>query len=42
MAIVLYYDSTSVPEPSTMILTAFALAAGAIGALFKRRRKPLL
>ena len=42
MAIVLYYDSTSVPEPSTLILTAFALAPGAIGALFKRRRKPLL
>ena len=40
MAISLFYDSTSVPEPATMILTGSALAAGAIGAYFKRRRKP--
>ena len=30
----------AVPEPATMILTGSALAAGAIGAYFKRRRKP--
>ena len=40
MAAYLYYDSTSVPEPATIILTGSALAAGAIGAYFKRRRKP--
>ena len=40
MAGYLYYDSASVPEPATMILTGSALAAGAIGAYFKRRRKP--
>ena len=39
MAIRLYYDATSVPEPATMILTATALAGGAIGVYFKRRRK---
>ena len=39
MAIWLYYESTSVPEPATMILTATALAGGAIGVYFKRRRK---
>ena len=32
--------SVNVPEPATMILTGSALAAGAIGAYFKRRRKP--
>ena len=32
--------TVSVPEPATMILTGSALAAGAIGAYFKRRRKP--
>ena len=32
--------SVTVPEPATMILTGSALAAGAIGAYFKRRRKP--
>jgi hypothetical protein len=31
---------SSVPEPGTMILTGTALAAGAVGAYFKRRRKP--
>ena len=30
----------AVPEPATMILTGSALAVGAIGAYFKRRRKP--
>ena len=40
MAAYLYYDSTSVPEPATIILTGSVLAAGAIGAYFKRRRKP--
>ena len=40
MAAYLYYDSTSVPEPATIILTGSALAVGAIGAYFKRRRKP--
>jgi len=30
---------TAVPEPGTMILTGTALAAGAVGAYFKRRRK---
>ena len=30
---------SAVPEPTTMILTGSALAAGAIGAYFKRRRK---
>jgi hypothetical protein len=29
----------AVPEPGTMILTGSALAAGAVGAYFKRRRK---
>jgi len=29
----------AVPEPGTMILTGTALAAGAVGAYFKRRRK---
>ena len=32
--------TASVPEPATMILTGSALAVGAIGAYFKRRRKP--
>ena len=32
--------SVTVPEPATIILTGSALAAGAIGAYFKRRRKP--
>ena len=32
--------TVAVPEPATMILTGSALAAGAIGAYFKRRRKP--
>ena len=32
--------AVTVPEPATMILTGSALAAGAIGAYFKRRRKP--
>jgi hypothetical protein len=32
-------DVTAVPEPGTMILTGTALAAGAVGAYFKRRRK---
>lgn len=32
-------DTTSVPEPGTMILTGSALAAGAISTYFKRRRK---
>ena len=32
--------TVNVPEPATMILTGSALAAGAIGAYFKRRRKP--
>ena len=40
LAMSLYYDSTAIPEPATMILTGSALAAGAIGAYFKRRRKP--
>ena len=40
LGIRLFYDSTSIPEPATMILTGSALAAGAIGAYFKRRRKP--
>jgi len=40
LAISLYYDPASVPEPATMILTGSALAVGAIGAYFKRRRKP--
>ena len=31
--------SASVPEPATLILTGSALAAGAVGAYFKRRRK---
>ena len=31
--------SASVPEPTTLILTGSALAAGAVGAFFKRRRK---
>ena len=31
--------SASVPEPATLILTGSALAAGAVGAFFKRRRK---
>ncbi len=32
-------NATAVPEPSTMILTGTALAAGAVGSYFKRRRK---
>ena len=40
MGVYLYYDPASVPEPATMILTGSALAAGAIGVYFKRRRKP--
>jgi hypothetical protein len=32
-------DVASVPEPGTLILTGTALAAGAIGAYIKRRRK---
>ena len=40
VALKLFYDSTSIPEPATIILTGSALAAGAIGAYFKRRRKP--
>lgn len=40
MGVYLYYSAASVPEPATMILTGSALAAGAIGAYFKRRRKP--
>jgi len=32
-------NSTAIPEPSTLILTASALAAGAVGAWVKRRRK---
>ena len=32
--------TVNVPEPTTMILTGSALAVGAIGAYFKRRRKP--
>lgn len=39
VAIQLYYDPTSVPEPGTMILTGSALVAGAICAQIKRRRK---
>ncbi len=39
VGIKLYYDPASVPEPATMILTGSALAAGAVGAFFKRRRK---
>jgi hypothetical protein len=39
VAVQIYYDTTSVPEPGTMILTGTALAAGAVGAYFKRRRK---
>jgi hypothetical protein len=39
VAIQLYYDAASVPEPGTMILTGTALTAGAIGAYIKRRRK---
>jgi len=39
VAIQLYYDPASVPEPGTMILTGTALTAGAIGAYIKRRRK---
>lgn len=38
-AVTIYYDTTSVPEPGTLILTGSALAAGAVGAYFKRRRK---
>jgi LPXTG-motif cell wall-anchored protein len=34
-----YVDVTAVPEPTTFILGGGALAAGAIGAYFKRRRK---
>ncbi len=33
--------AVTVPEPATMILTSSALAAGAIGTYFKRRRKTL-
>ena len=32
--------TVAVPEPASMILTGSALAVGAIGAYFKRRRKP--
>ena len=32
-------SATAVPEPSTLILTASALAAGAVGAWVKRRRQ---
>ena len=39
VGITLYYDPASVPEPATLVLTGSALAAGAIGAFFKRRRK---
>jgi hypothetical protein len=39
VAIQLYYDPASVPEPGTMILTGTALTVGAIGAYIKRRRK---
>ncbi len=39
VAIQLYYDPASVPEPGTMILTGSALVAGAICAQIKRRRK---
>ena len=38
-AIAFSMDVTAVPEPGTMILTGAALAAGAVGAYFKRRRK---
>lgn len=33
------FETTAVPEPGTLILTGSALAAGAVGAYFKRRRK---
>jgi len=39
VAIQLYYDPASVPEPGTMVLTGSALVAGAICAQIKRRRK---
>ncbi len=39
MALVLYYDPTSIPEPATLILTVSALAAGAMGSYLHRRRK---
>lgn len=39
VAINLYYDPASVPEPGTLILTGSALVAGAVGAYLKRRRK---
>jgi len=32
-------NSTAIPEPSTLILTATALTAGAVGAWIKRRRQ---
>ena len=32
-------STTAVPEPSTLILTATALTAGAVGAWIKRRRQ---
>jgi len=38
-AVQIYYDTTSVSEPGTLILTGSALAVGAIGAYIKRRRK---
>ena len=41
MALVVYYDGTSIPEPATMILTGSALVAGAIGAFFIKCRRRL-
>ena len=38
VAIKLYYDPATVPEPGTLILTGSALVAGAVGAYIKRRR----
>lgn len=34
-----FVDVTAVPEPTTLVLTGGALAAGAIGAYFNRRRR---
>ena len=34
-----FVNVTAVPEPATLILTGSALAAGAVGAFIKRRRK---
>lgn len=39
MGLLITGETTAVPEPSTLILTATTLAVGAIGVYINRRRK---